>query len=605
MQKNNAQSSPLAALLPVALLCATFFLAPLVPDIKLIRPKLLTLQMGLFSALMLWLAVSVWRGALVVRGARTLAPVAAYLGLGAVLYALSPDRPVALMEFNRCVLSVCAYLAALQIPRAGGALRWVLGAWMGGTFLAAVYGILQHFGGVGRIAVPQMDRVMSTFGNPIFFAAHLVVTLPVAFGLLMSMDTDSRRGWRGMLVSSALWAVIGAGLWALLLTKTRGAFLGLIAALIVLAVLRLRRRTVGADGRAPSMLNLRTAGYVAAAMVVAGIFAAATWSLWSRQQGHLLIWRDTIAMWTTHPWFGTGSGTFHLYFPHFASDALKSIWPQGQCIVNDAHNEYLQILAETGVLGLGVFLWLVASFFVGRARPAGRGDGLLTDGMIAGAAGLLAMNMVSVDMRFIISSVYLFSAFGFVDGMTSPGREISLAGAGKKLAVIVVAAAAGYALFSLALTPFLAQRKVAATPDFFDQKVLEPAKTAADLEALARRYPTEPSIREKLGWIYAKEKQWDRAVAHYQAAQRLNPQAPGPYNNLGNIYFLTGNRDGAIACWQQSLAVAPQQIDSRLNLATAYYYQGRLKEAADELKTVLKINPGNEKAIVLLKQMTE
>lgn len=602
MEKNNSLPSRVLALLPVALLCAMFLVAPMVPDIKLIRPKLLTLQMGIFGALTLWLMLATLRGALVLRGARMLAPVGAYLALGAAFYALSPDRPVALMEFNRCILSVCAYLAALQIPRAAGSLRWVLGAWMGGTFFAVLYGILQHCGGIGRLAVPQMDRVMSLFGNPIFFAAHLVISLPIAFGLLMSGDGDGRRGW---LARSALWAVIGAGLWALLLTKTRGAFLGLIAAVVVLAVLRLRRGTEDGRRAAPPGLSLRTVGYALAVLAVAGMFAAATWSLWSRQQAHLLIWRDTVAMWTAHPWFGTGSGTFHLYFPHYASDVLKSIWPQGQCIVNDAHNEYLQILSETGILGLGVFLWLMAAFFIRRARLAERGQGFLADALTAGAAGLLAMNAVSVDMRFIISSVYLFTVFGLVDGMTAPEREMPLAGAGKKMAVLIVAAAAGYGLFTLALTPFLAQRKVAATPDFFDQKILEPAKTAADLEALAQKYPNESSIREKLGWIYAKEKQWDRAVANYQEAQRLNPQAPGPYNNLGNIFFLTGNRDGAIACWQESLAVAPTQIDSRLNLATAYYYQGRLKEAADELKTVLKINPGNEKAIVLLKQMTE
>ena len=76
-------------------------------------------------------------------------------------------------------------------------------------------------------------------------------------------------------------------------------------------------------------------------------------------------------------------------------------------------------------------------------------------------------------------------------------------------------------------------------------------------------------------------------------------------NNLGNIYYLMGNRPMAIGYWNRSLAINPQQIDSRLNLAIAYYYQGELRESAEQLKVILKTDPKNEKAIVLLRQMTE
>jgi O-antigen ligase len=618
MEKNQSDPLRFYNYLPLAVMCVMLFIAPIAPDIKLVRPKLLVLQTGLFGAVVLWCIISATRGALIVRKGWTLLPIAVYAVLGALFYQLSPDKPVALTEFNRCVVSLCAYVAALHLIRSPAQTRWCLGSWLTGTFLAAVYGILQHSGGVGFIGVPHMDRVMSTFGNPIFFAAHLVISLPVALGLLADMSDHGShgkdfQGTKYFITRMALAVFLFVGLWALLLTKTRGAYLGFSVAILTFVVLRVYHRTPhAADGKrvqhnqgaSMAMSRIRLGLSVGGAVVVVGIFAYATRAIWSRQQAHLLIWRDTVSMWTTHPWFGIGTGTFHLYFPQFASDALKSIWPQGQCIVNDAHNEFLQIMVETGIIGIGVFLWLLATFFFSQTRT-NHGRRAMIDGMVAGAAGLLAQNMVSVDMRFIISSVYLFTVFGMVDGFSAQDREISLSRIGQKLALIIGAGLVGYYLFSLALSPYIAQKKYAATPDFFDQKVLEPARTVADLEALAIKYPDQPSIFEKIGWIYAKEKKWELAIKNYQAAQRMSPQTPGPYNNLGNIYFLTGNRPAAIACWQQSLIVAPGQLDSRLNLATAFYYQGRLKEAADELKEVLKIDPHNEKAIVLLKQMTE
>jgi tetratricopeptide (TPR) repeat protein len=208
-------------------------------------------------------------------------------------------------------------------------------------------------------------------------------------------------------------------------------------------------------------------------------------------------------------------------------------------------------------------------------------------------------------MRFIVSSVYLFFMMGMVNSFADETIEIKNLSVPLRFAGGALIAAAAVGIFSVILVPYRAQRAVARTPDFFDLKVLEPVKTIADLESLARQYPDQSLVFEKLGWVYAKEKKWQPAIASYEQAARLNPGAAGPLNNLGNIYFLLNDRPRAIEYWQRSLALNPRQADSRLNLALAYYYQGRLKACGEQLREVLKIDPANEKAIVLLKQMAE
>jgi O-antigen ligase len=118
-------------------------------------------------------------------------------------------------------------------------------------------------------------------------------------------------------------------------------------------------------------------------------------------------------MWRAHPFVGTGYGTYHVEFPAYASDELKRVFPQDQRIVNDAHNEYLQILAETGVAGFAVFLLLLASVYLPAARNLRRlaeSDRILYAGLLTGALAILFQNFLSVDMRFIVSSVYVFLA---------------------------------------------------------------------------------------------------------------------------------------------------------------------------------------------------
>ncbi len=574
-------------LVTAGLLAAVLFFVPLFPDVKLTRPKLLLLEAGLYSALFLWLFLQFFRSSVSVRKSLLLLPLFFYALAGSLLYIYSPDKPIALNELKRCLLSLCAYLVAANAISSIRSRNIVLTGMLSGSFLAILYGLLQHTGGIGMIAVPAMSRIMSTFGNPIFFAAHIVCVLPIAIGLLLSQ----RSAWRRLL----LIVFIAASLAALYYTQTRAAYIAFGSSLLIMLLM----------GTRSGKTRLLLAGTL---LIGAGIFAFMTRDIWSRQQAHLLIWRDSMAMWAQNPLLGTGPGTFHIYFPGFASEQLRSIWPQEQFIVNDAHNEYVQFLTETGIVGFGIFLWLLITFLVlawRRVRTVESSDRPLALGLCAAACGILIQNIFSVDMRFIISSVYLFLIMGLLETFSSGFWKKDNLPAFARTSGIAAVGAAAFFILPAVFTPYLAQKKVSATPDFFDMKVLEPAKTIADLEVLALQHPDQPLVFEKLGWVYSKERMWEKAINSYERASELDPKAAGPLNNLGNIYFLQNNRPMAIGYWNRSLGINPKQVDSRLNLAVAYYYQGLLKESAEQLKAVLKLEPNNEKAIVLLKQMSE
>jgi O-antigen ligase len=574
------------ALIIATLFCVLLFIAPLAPDVRLTRPKLLVLEMGLYTLLFALAASQLYFNSLKYRKSPVILPLAAYVTVQLVFYALSPDKPVALNELKRCLLSATGFLVAAHALANERWRQWAILAFIAGGFCAAVYGLLQHSGGIAMIAVPQMGRIISTFGNPIFFAAHLIIVIPVAIGLLLTTKSKATRIFLLITLATCFAALYYA--------QTRAAIIACAAGGLTLAWLL------------PPPGPKRTRAF-AITLVAVATFAWFTKDIWFRQQAHFLIWRDTLAMWTNHPWFGTGPGTFHVYFPSFASKELLAIWPQQQSIINDAHNEYIQYLAETGIVGFGVFIWLLAALLRSAhnslLNSSGK-DRALVGGLLAACISLLVQNIFSVDMRFIVSSVYLLMLFGFIASFNSPLVAVNVPAKARNLLALAVAVL-GATAYPAILRPYLAQKNVAATPDFFDERVLQPAKTIADLQTIARQYPGQPSVHERLAWVYAKEQNFDKAIEQYLIANRLNPRLPGPLNNLGNIYFLKNDRASAITYWERSIAADPRQLDSRLNLATAYYYNGQLKPCVEQLKTVLKIDPHNEKAIVFLKRLTE
>lgn len=615
-------------------------LIPNIPDIQITRPKLLVIEVGFLTLLFIYLLLFIFRGETQIKKSPLNIVLISMLGMYLLSFLASREKSVSIFELRRLLICLCVYFVFANFYEYKQR-KYVLLCWLLGTSLSALYGILQRTGGFWIIQVPKLHRVMSFFGNPIFFASHLTISIPIFFGLMLSF----KKFLKYLFIIPILCC-----LFALYLTETRAAWIGIsISAFVfILHTIKIKKMKL-------ALIPLFI-------LCVSAIFYIRR-DVWLRQQAHLLIWRDTLNMWIRNPFFGTGIGTFHIYFPDYASKELRTIWPQKQFIINDAHNEYIQILSETGIFGFGIFIWFLVTFFTvikelrekmvihtSKDKLAkkttvnyDKGDKYLIAGITSGIVGLLIQNIFSVDMRFTISSVYLFIAVGIISSYLPHSWIVrnKLRLSHKYIALIFLILSFGFLSFSwkkdmfnlhllnfihiripelsiktgisddgiglssFVLRPYLAHKRVASKIDFFDEKILEPLKTIEELKKVSEKYPNEAKIYEKLAWVYAKEKKFKEAILCYEKAISLNPNIPGPYNNLGNIYFLLGNRQTAIKYYEKSIDVAPEQIDARLNLGKLYYLEGMLKEASAHFNKVLQIDPRNEEAIVMLKRMRE
>lgn len=580
------------------------FCSPVALDMKLTRYKLLFIEVAALILFMLWIVNIIRSGCLDLKN-NFLAPVIFYLAFFIIMYFVSKDKLVSRNELERSLLAFAIFLPLSEFVGRKNS-RIILLFVLLSTIIITFYGYIQRTGGIWIFSVPGYWRVMSTFGNTDFFAAYLVLVIPVVFSMMLIF----RKYYRFLSFIAMVLCIV-----SLYYTESRGAWIGFIISVIFYMYFFIKEKKV------------KTVFFVSL-FVFSVLFFIATKKIWFRGTERLMIWRDTVKMSLKNP-FGVGIGAFHIYFPFYAGQDLKDKLPQEQFIVNYAHNEYLEILSETGIIGAGFFIWLfilLCRFLIESKKKYNAGllkfeRFAMIIGLSSGIIAILVHNFFGVNFRFIANWAYTFFFAGLLSYYLSGNERVRVLKITFPYKIILACGAvAGFRLFSLKIIePFTAHRTVSTEVDFFDKKIKDAQTEAAELRKKVKGSPDDYKSFLRLGWIYAKDieikdKDGNKSLNHQMAkkaveaflgALKINPNLYGAYNNIGNIYFTIGDRARAVENYKRSIMINPDQIDARMNLALAYYYRGMLKEATDQLKHVLKIDPANSKAIILLKKMVE
>jgi O-antigen ligase len=124
--------------------------------------------------------------------------------------------------------------------------------------------------------------------------------------------------------------------------------------------------------------------------------------------GRKSIWKDTMTMIHANPWFGIGLGAYETAYPNYRAHPVyinDNLFMAGQ-----AHNDYLQALADCGVVGGAIAVWFLVSVFraIGRSirSPDPRLAGLALGGG-AGVCGILVHSLVDFNLQ-LLSTALLF-----------------------------------------------------------------------------------------------------------------------------------------------------------------------------------------------------
>ena len=244
--------------------------------------------------------------------------------------------------------------------------RWVLAALVAGTAITALAGLGGTPFGAGLPFVDSAvleDRLQGGLADPNFFASVLVAAIALSGGLL--------AGARGLLARAGLLALIGLFTLSVAATQSRGGLLAFLAAAVA-AVLVLRGRRLVLLGLVGFLLAVSAVAFSASPDALERVT-----TFEEGGTGRTDIWKVSLAIARDHPVMGVGIGNFAVHSPRYVDQVgpLERV----DLIAEDllvAHSFYLELLTETGVIGLGLFLLVVGGGLAACWRAARRLDQL-------------------------------------------------------------------------------------------------------------------------------------------------------------------------------------------------------------------------------------
>lgn len=307
----------------------------------------------------------------------------------------------------------------------------------------AIYGSLMTLSGMEygfffKKVDPSLGVATGTFVNRNHLAGYLEMTLAMGIGLLMATwsSSDRIRTWRQRLQSLAtlllspklvLRLVLAMMVIALVLTRSRMGNTAFFSSLLVAgSVCLLAFRAQSTSVRQMfKRSETRSTVILLASLMVIDLFIVGTWfgvekvverieqSSVSHDADRVEVSLNTIRLWQDFPLVGSGGGSFHAVYPRYRPGSIGAYY-------DHAHEDYLEIAADTGVIGLGLLSMAVLMSLIAAITALYRRRDPLMRGMafasVMGITALLIHSTVDFNLQIPANSAtfMVVLALGFI-----------------------------------------------------------------------------------------------------------------------------------------------------------------------------------------------
>lgn len=330
-------------------------------------------------------------------------------------------------------------------------LKFIKAALLGGL-VVSLYAIPEHFGvspsciiltnsfSVDCWVQDVQARVFATLGQPNWLAAYLAMLIFPTIYFFLTAKTPRERIIHYLSLTTLYLAFT--------FTYARGAVLGLLAGLAVFTVTQI----LSFQSFQPRVVKLKLPshtqqlGIILITFVVINLLygsALTRFRLITQAPSHpkptaavtqletggtesgqirLIVWQGALEIFKAYPLFGSGVETFAYSYYNFRPQEhnLVSEW---DFLYNKAHNEYLNYLATTGIVGLGTYLAVIFTF-IGwstkyyvlsiKKKQHNAYHLLLIPSLLAGYTSYLIQNIFGFSVVMIALLFFLFPAIAFV-----------------------------------------------------------------------------------------------------------------------------------------------------------------------------------------------
>lgn len=354
------------------------------------------------------------------------------LPLGGAALSFDPQATrVSLVQLAGLLVYFAAALAFVDSPRR---LKLMARLVVIFGFLLAVYGLMQHFINPRTIFWVREPKQAEPFGpyvNRHHFAGYMELVLAMPLGLMFA-GAVARERMMLYAFASAMMAI------ALVMTNSRGGLVAMVCEVLFLAAVSSRARGRRREGETLDRgERLRAAamriglGFAMILAVFIGVLYFGGEGALSRMlgtvnsadptTGRAHFWSGTLGIIQDHPWLGTGLGSFGSAYTRYDT-------ANGTYRLEQAHNDYLQIFSDAGVVGglLGLaFVILLFRAALRRMQTYDRFRRGVALGALAGCAGVLVHSFFDFTLHTTANALLflVLTALATADGRVEESNE--------------------------------------------------------------------------------------------------------------------------------------------------------------------------------------
>jgi len=427
-KKDKSDPRVLSARIGSILLYGTFALLMFGPlAFGAVEPwSIFTIEAGSLLLTILWLAKQWLDGELTIQWNPLFLPMAVFgllIAVQVVFRASAYPHDTFSEALQYVAYAMLCFLAAQTLLRSSQA-RTLAPIFTVYGFLLASFALLQGIAPNGKLywlRTPHMGGwIYGPYVNHNHYAGLMELLIPIPLVLSLTRLAEERE----RLVAGVAAAIMTG---TVFLSGSRGGMLAVFVEFIVLALVLVRK------GRK----SIRVVIALAAFAVV--LFTLLTWlggkELTTRVTSistearteisggtRLSIDRDSLRMIRAKPVFGWGLGTFPIVYPQFRSFYTNFF-------VNEAHNDYLQLLTELGLLGFGTMLWFLIVFYRNALSKIGNWTsevtGALSLACILGVTGILVHSLFDFNLQIPANAAifYVFCTLGAAPRLLQRSRK--------------------------------------------------------------------------------------------------------------------------------------------------------------------------------------
>jgi O-antigen ligase len=273
--------------------------------------------------------------------------------------------------------------------------------------LVAAFAVLQGLAPNGKLywnwALAQGGSIYGPYVNHNHYAGLMEMLMPFPLVLAATRFTNGNRK-----IAAAGIAALMAG--SIFLSGSRGGMAAFVAQMVVLGVLLVRKRE--GTWKQPLMLGAFLAVVIVFLVWMGGNeLTRRLVSIHSEAREEinggvrLSIDRDCLRMLIKRPILGWGLGAFPIVYPEFRSFYTTFF-------VNQAHNDYLQLLVETGLAGFSIAVWFLVLMFRQAASKLQNwtetASGAMTVAALLGCVGILVHSFLDFNLQIPANAALFF-----------------------------------------------------------------------------------------------------------------------------------------------------------------------------------------------------